>query len=120
MPDYLKRNYLEGPALLLVKEISVINEIWETLKEAFGSAMLLLQNKLSEIEKYGPIWKRKNDEGIIPEISNLVNAMEELRNLVKRHKIEPGLYHSGNLGIIYNIMGKQRTVRFTTEHIDNK
>ena len=51
--------------------------------------------------------KEKNDEGIIPEISNLVNAMEELRNLVKTHKIEPELYHSSNLGLIYNIMGKQ-------------
>ena len=33
LPEYLKRNYLEGPALLLVKEIADIETMWTKLKE---------------------------------------------------------------------------------------
>ena len=36
LPDYLKRNYLDGPALLLVKEINDLKGIWAKLKETFG------------------------------------------------------------------------------------
>ena len=46
MPDYLEKNYLEGPPLLLVKEIIDIERICVKLKESFGSTMALLQNKV--------------------------------------------------------------------------
>ena len=62
LPDYLKMNYLDGSALLLVKETDDLEEIWAKLKEAFGCAMLLLQNKLSEVKKDGPLWKIKDKE----------------------------------------------------------
>ena len=49
LPDYLKNNYLEGPALSIVKEINDLDKIWMQLKESFGCVMLLLQNKLGEV-----------------------------------------------------------------------
>ena len=73
LPDYLKRNYLDGPALLLVKEINDLKGIWAKLKEAFGCVMLLLQNMLSEVKKHGPLWKIKDKERLIPAISRLLN-----------------------------------------------
>ena len=74
LPEYLKRNYLEGPALMIVKEITDIDTMWAKLKESFGCASLLLQNKLSDVRKVGPIWKIKDNEKLIPAISQLVNG----------------------------------------------
>ena len=36
LPEYLNWNYLEGPALFLVKEFADIDTIWAKLKESFG------------------------------------------------------------------------------------
>ena len=119
LPDHLRKNYLEGPALLLVKEIIDIERIWDKLKESFGSTMLLLQNKLSEVEKYGPIWKIKEDENVIQALAKLLNAMGELRELVG-HSIEDVLYHPSNLGIIFSLIGDQRRRKFTSKNINVK
>ena len=73
LPDYLKCNSLEGQALDIVKEIHQMDEIWERLKNAFGNVNILLNNKLSEVIKYGPLWKIKNDEKIIQVMIKLIN-----------------------------------------------
>ena len=119
LPDHLKKNYLEGPVLLLVEEIIDIERIWDKLKESFGSTMLLLQNRLSEVEKYGPIWKIK-DENVIQALAKLLNAMGELGELVERHSIEDVLYHPSNLGIIFSLIGDQRRQKFTSKNINVK
>ena len=116
LPEYLKLNYLEGPALLLVKEIVDIESIWG--KESFGCANLLLQNKLCDVEKLGPIWKIRDNEKLIPPLSNLVNVMSDLKVLAHKHKIENALHHSSNLGIIYNQIGNQRESKFISKNID--
>ena len=59
LPDYLKCNYLEGQALDIVKEIHQMDEIWGRLKNAFGNVNILLNNKLSEVIKYGPLENKK-------------------------------------------------------------
>ena len=105
LPDYLKRNYLDGPALLLVKEINGLKGIWAKLKEAFGCVMLLLQNKLSEVKKHGPLWKIKNKERLIPAKSRLLYNMTELTNLAEKHSITGQLYHHGYLALIFDIIG---------------
>ena len=120
LPDYLKTNYLEGQALMLVKEIVDIKEIWNKLKESFGDTMLLLQNKLSQVEKYGPIWKIRDNEKLIPVLSRLVNAMSELKGLAEKHSIGDVLYHPSNLGIIYDLIGVQRNRKFTSKNINIK
>ena len=57
LPDLLKNNYLDGTALVLVKGIGGLDEIWKRLKRVFGNPELLLHNKLRETEKCGSIWK---------------------------------------------------------------
>ena len=120
LPDYLKNNYLEGDTLILVREIVDIEGIWEKLKESFGDTMLLLQNKLSKVEKYGPIWKIWDNEKLIPVLSKLVNAMSELKGLAEKHCIGDVLYHPSNLGIIYDLIGAQRKRKFTSKNIKIK
>ena len=87
LPDYLKKNYLAGPALLLVQGIMDVEGIWGKLKEPYGSTMILLQNKICEVEKYGPIWKLKDDEKVIPALAPLLIVMRELGDLVEKHSI---------------------------------
>ena len=72
LPDYLKNNYLEGQAFAIVSEINEIDEIWERLKTLFGNVEMLLNNKLSETIKNGPLWKIKSDEKSIEIITKLI------------------------------------------------
>ena len=85
MPEYLKNNYLEGQALEIVKEISVIEEIWGRLKTSFGNVTIPLTNKLSDAAKCGPLWKIKNVDKLINQITKLINGMTELNNLAEKH-----------------------------------
>ena len=40
LPDYLKNNYLEEQALILIKEIVDIEGIWDKLKESFADTVV--------------------------------------------------------------------------------
>ena len=120
LPDYLKRNYLDGPALLLVKEINDLRGIWAKLKEAFGCVMLLLQNKLSEVKKHGPLWKIKDKERLIPAISRLLNSMTKLTNLAEKHSIKDQLYHHSYLALIFDIIEDDRKEKFTYHNVNVK
>ena len=119
LPDYLKRNFLEGPALSLVKEIYDIDRIWDQLKESFGCALLLLQNKLSEVKRIGPLWKIKDKEKLITAISEMLNGMAELKKLAEFHNIKDQLYHHSYLGIIFDLMGNRRKEKFTYKNISS-
>ena len=107
LPDYLKCNFLKGQALDIVKEIHQMDEIWERLKNAFGNVNILLNNKLIEVVKYGPLWKIKNDEKIIQVMIKLVNGTQ-LGTLAKNHKIDDILYHPSDLVKIYELIGRKR------------
>ena len=49
--ESLKKNYLIGPALTLVEKCETIDEVWKKLTDAYGNVKLLLQNKISSLEK---------------------------------------------------------------------
>ena len=51
LPDLLKNNYLENPALNLVKNVPDISEIWDRLKSAYGDAKVMMSKKVGEISK---------------------------------------------------------------------
>lgn len=109
LPEYLKKNYLEGPALLIVKEIDELDEIWERLKFSFGDVNILLSKKLKIVEGTNPLVKvQSNDEKLIPVISKLRNLMMELCALAEKHDLEGILYHPSNLAKIYSLIGKKR------------
>ena len=117
LPDLLKNNYLDGTALVLVKEIECIDEIWKRLKRAFGNSELLLRKKLYETEKCGPIWKIREPKGLINALSKLNNAMTDLGNLAAKHSIENDLYHSSTFNLMYELIGEFRKKKFISETI---
>ena len=51
LPNLLINNYLEDPALSLVKSVKDISEIWNQLKLAFGKPKAMLKKKICEINK---------------------------------------------------------------------
>ena len=51
LPDLLKNNYLTGSALMLVKDVNNIDQIWKGLKDAFGDTKQLLKKKLSQLNQ---------------------------------------------------------------------
>ena len=60
LPELLRNNYLEDPALSLVKNIQNIDEIWKRLRKAYGDTKIMLSKKLTELENLEPIWKIKS------------------------------------------------------------
>ena len=57
MPDILKNNLLEGPALSLVHIVNDIDKIWARLKAGYRDPKLLLKRKLAKIGKINKLWK---------------------------------------------------------------
>ena len=65
LADLLKRNHLADPALALVKSLDHIVEIWDRLLKAYGDPKIMLQMKLAELGKAGPLTKHKEPETLI-------------------------------------------------------
>ena len=112
-PRLLKNYYLEG--LTLVRNADSIDDIWRKLKKAFGNAEELLKNKLYEMEDLGPMWKLKNPEKLVQSLSKLINAMEELSKIAKKHSIENDLYHGRGLETILSLVGNHYETKFFSD-----
>ena len=116
--DYLKRNYLGGDALKLVQNETDHELIWKRLKDSFGNSRFLLQNKLSSIDKIGGLAQCRNN---LPKLSGvltgLVNTMQDLSTLAKRHDLEGQLYEGGGLEKIISLLGDARHRRFRAENL---
>ena len=72
--DVLKRKYLSGAALTLVETVENIDEAWEKLTTAYGNMKLLLQKKISNLDKIDNLDKIKGDEKLAtpsPKLSTL-------------------------------------------------
>ena len=108
LPDLLKNNHLENPALLLVKSEDSIEEIWLRLKRAFGDPKIMLSRKLEQLNNLDPIWRLKNSEKIAEGLSKIVTVMKDLLKLSKKHKIEAKLYNGDVLEKIYKRLGDSR------------
>ena len=55
LPDLLKYNHLAEPALSLVKSLDDIDDMWLRLKKAYGDPKVMLNKKLAEVRKLGPL-----------------------------------------------------------------
>ena len=62
LPDLLINNYLEDPALSLVKSVKDISEIWDQLKLTYGDPKSILKKKFCEISKFTALCKIKEPE----------------------------------------------------------
>ena len=116
--DYLKHNYLCGQALLLVKNETDYEKIWDRLSESFGNPRVLLQNKLSCIDKIGGLPpNNKNEEKVVNALATLTNVMKDLSTLATEHDIEGQLYEGGGLEKVFLILGESRHRRFRTQSL---
>ena len=120
IPDYLKNNFLEGTALLVVKDIDNLEDIWQRLKNAYGNTENLLKIKLKDIRKDGPIWKIKDPERFVKSLSKLIYALLELQKLAFKHNIENELYYGGSIETIYEIIGFKYRNKFIEKYCQTK
>ena len=117
--DYLKNNYLEGPARILVDKEKDYDQIWKTLFASYGNTRLLMQNKLSELESIGGLWTVKGHENLALHLAKLLNAMKDLSSLASEHKIEGQLYEGGGLEKVMMLIGHERHKAFRKENLDS-
>ena len=109
VPHFLKSNYLERDALVLLKNIEDLEIIWTRLKDAFGDAFgdasLLLKIKSKSIEKTSPIWKLKDEQKLVQALTNLSFVMLKLQSLPDKHDIENNLFYGGDIQKVYEVIG---------------
>ena len=113
LPELLKKNYLKGQALEIVKEVHNLEEIWERLEQSFGNVSVLLTTKLREVDNTVPLQKIRQDEKLIQAITKLRNCMSELKKLAEKHDIEASLYHSSNIAKFFQLLGDRRHKEIT-------
>ena len=112
MPDLLKNNHLDDPALTLVRTLDDIDEIWKRLRQAYGDTRMLLNKKLASVKDIGVLWRMKDTEGIKNGLSKLIYLMTDLKSLAERHNIENNLYHSDGINVIYHLLGDHRVTKW--------
>ncbi|XP_057310601.1 uncharacterized protein LOC130648563 [Hydractinia symbiolongicarpus] len=117
LPDLLKNNFLEHPALTLVRNVTNINEIWRRLKDAYGDQKTLLSKKLAELNKTE--LKHKDPEKVVEGLSHIVNIMKDLIHLAKCHRIENELFYGDGLERIYKLIGDNRVTRWLAASCDD-
>ena len=115
--DYLKRNYLSGQAFLLVEKENNYEKIWERLNESYGNPRILLQNKLSGIDKIGGLSNVKGHDKLINALAGLINAMRDLSILASEHSLEGQLYEGGGLEKLFFLVGEHRHRKFRSDNI---
>ena len=113
--EVLKKNYLIGPAFTLVDQIQEIEEVWKKLIDAYGNVRLLLQNKLSCLDKHENLNKVKGDENLANAIAKILNMMTDLSNLAEKHNLQNKLYIGGGLEKVLSLLGEERERRFLTK-----
>ena len=112
LPDLLKFNYLQGPALALIKNVDDIDNIWDRLCKSYGNPKILLNKKLTNLHKINNLWKFKDPEKLIDGISSITNIMKDLIKLASDHGIEQRLYCGDGIERIYDLLGDTRLTRW--------
>ena len=81
LPDLLKNNCSAQPALSMVKSKDDIESIWGRLKKSYGDKKVMLQKKLPEVMKIGPLRKLKEPEQLKEGLMKIANSMMDLIKL---------------------------------------
>ena len=118
LSDLLKNNFLEDPALSLVKSVNDIAEIWIRLKQTYGDSKIMLSKKLAEINNSDVLWKVKTPAKIVEGLSKIINLMKDLVELSKFHNIENKLYNGDAIEKIYKLLGDSRVTRWLSSSCD--
>ena len=91
VPEILK-SYLEKEAYESVKEMEVLEDIWDRLRGHFGDPQIMLRRKMEKIYKTASIGSRKSPSEVKDSFLTLGNCLTDVMRLVKEHKIEVKLY----------------------------
>ena len=90
-PEILK-SYLAKEAYESVKEMEILEDIWDRLKRDFGDPHIMLRRKMEKIYKTANIGVRKSSSEVKDAFLSIVNCLTDVMRLVKQHKIESKLY----------------------------
>ena len=120
LPELLKNNYLEGSAMDFVKRLKDIDDIWISLKRAFGDPRIMLMKKLTEPESVGQLWRIKDSDKVKNSLNKVVNLMDDLMRLAKDHNIEDKLYNGDAIYSIFKILGDMRVTKFLDQTCDDR
>ena len=118
LPDVLKNNFLENPALALVRHLDDINEIWERLKSAYGDPRMMMNKRMTEIGSLEGQLRSRDPEKITDGLCKIISIMKDLEKLCKRHKIEQRLYNGDGMQKIYKSVGEARITRWISKNSD--
>ena len=97
LPDVLKNNFLEDPALSLVKSLDNINEIWKRSVTRYGDPKMMLHKKMSTLTNFAPLWKTSNSEKTSDALIKIINLIKDLTNLAEKHNFKEKLYNGDGL-----------------------
>ena len=116
--DALRNRCLTGPAFTLVEKTESIDEAWIKLINAYGNVKLLLQNKMSVLEKFENLEKIKGDEKVAHFLAKLINVMLDLANLAEKHNLECKLYVGGGMEKVLSLVGSGLERKFLSKNIE--
>ena len=116
--DTLKNNYLVGPAQTLVEKLENLSLVWEKLIEAYGDVKLLLQTKMSNLDKLENLEKIEGDEKLGNAIAKIINMMTELSILAEKHDLQNKLYIGGGLEKVFGLIGEKRERNFLRKNLE--
>ena len=117
--ETLKKNYLSGPALVLVDKIEDIEEVWKKLISSYGNVKLLLQNKMSSLDEMESLDKIRGNDKVITFLSRLINTMLELSVLAQKHNLEGKLYIGGGFEKVLCLIGRPLEKKFLSKISDD-
>ena len=115
--ETLRKNYLTGPALTLVEKCETIEDVWKKLTDAYGNVKLLLQNKISSLDKLDNLEKIKSDEKLGVALAKIINMMTELSTLASKYNLEYKLYVGGGMENVLNLVGETRERKFVSKNM---
>ena len=116
--DTLKNNYLVGPAQTLVEKLENLSLVWDKLIEAYGDVKLLLQTKMSNLDKLENLEKIEGDEKLGNAIAKIINMMTELSILAEKHDLQNKLYIGGGLEKVFGLIGEKRERNFLRKNLE--
>ena len=117
LPDLLKNNFLDGPALTLVKHVDEMDEIWKRLKKTYGDPKVLLSNKLDELGKMD-MTKSKDSEKTMDSLHKMIATMNDLIKMSKKHGIANELFYGDGFERILRLLDDRRATKWITDSCD--
>ena len=99
------------------EKIEDIEEVWGKLISTYGNVKLLLQKKMSCLDKLESLDKLTGDKVVLT-LSKLINTMIELSSLAHKHNLECKLYIGGGIEKVYCLIGSQLEKKFLSKNID--